>query len=654
MKKQFVNRVVVLGIIFCLAGVTVAAGVSVIPMPDKVDVGSGEFRLNSDTKIVADSSLKSSAVLLRDMLSPATGYSFRIVAGAAGNAIELVCDRNSRDLGKEGYRLNVATGRIVITACGKAGLFYGMQTLRQLLPAEIYEAKKVRSVRWSVPCVSIEDSPRFGWRGAMLDPARYFIPKEYVLKFIDLLALHKMNSLHLHLTDDQGWRIEIKKYPLLTEVGAWRKHSIVGHYNSRPRKYDGKRHGGFYTQDDIRETVAYAAQRNINVVPEIEMPGHGQAAIAAYPYLGCLDTKLDVSVEWGVHSNIYNPFDKTISFLQDVLLEVMELFPSKFIHIGGDEATKTQWKKSAEIQQRIKDLGLKDEHEMQSWFIKQMDTFLTSHGRRLIGWDEILEGGLAPNATVMSWRGEAGGITAARAGHDVVMAPTTYTYLDYYQSRDKGEPLAIGGFLPLAKVYGYDPISNQLSADQAKYILGVQGQLWNEYIPTTDKLEYMAFPRLIAIAEVGWTDPEKKDYEKFVGRLEVHQKRFDAMEVNYRELTPEPTRIGEWKSGQVGETYQAIDIDISKVVTKPGQYEIMFRYTGGTHRLDIEWVKIVADGKVVGEDEHFGTTGGRNEGNTYSVKVDKAKAGSSYVVRANVRADGGDDSNGIIYINPPK
>ena len=654
MSKQFVNVAVVLGIIFMAAGVTISSTVSVIPMPNEIAVGTGEFKLNSDTVIAADSSQKSSAVLLRQMLAPATGYSLRIVAGATGNAIELKCDRNSRDLGKEGYRLNVTAGKIVITACDKAGLFYGMQTLRQLLPVEIYETEKVRSVRWAVPCVVIEDSPRFGWRGAMLDPARYFIPKEYVLKFIDLLALHKMNSLHLHLTDDQGWRIEIKKYPLLTEVGAWREHSIVGHYNNRPRKYDDKRHGGFYTQDDIREIVAYAAERNINVVPEIEMPGHGQAAIAAYPYLGCLDRKLDVSVEWGVHSNIYNPEDRTIAFLQDVLVEVMELFPGKFIHVGGDEATKTQWEKSPKIQQRIKDLGLKDEHEMQSWFIKQMDEFLTSHGRRLIGWDEILEGGLAPNATVMSWRGEKGGITAAKAEHDVVMAPTTYTYFDYYQSRDKGEPLAIGGFLPLGKVYGYDPISKQLSAEQAKYILGVQGQLWNEYLPTTEKLEYMAFPRLTALAEVGWTDPENKEYDEFLERLKVHMERFDVLDVNYHKVKPEPTRIGQWKSGEIGESYNVVEFDITKHITKRGQYDIMFRYTGGAHRLDIEWVKVLGDGKVIAEDEHFGTTGARNEGNTYSVKVDKVKKGSTFVLRANVRADAGNNSNGIIYINEPK
>jgi hexosaminidase len=362
------------------------------------------------------------------------------------------------------------------------------------------------------------------------------MPKEFVEKFIDLLALHKMNSFHWHLTDDQGWRIEIKKYPKLTEVGAWRKETLVGLlHDKKGPKFDGQPHGGFYTQEDIAEIVAYAKARHVNVVPEIEMPGHAQAAIAAYPELGCTGQKLEVFTTWGVDENIFSPRETSIQFLQDVLREVLGLFPSTYIHVGGDEARKTQWKASPEVQSRIKELGLKDEDEMQSYFVRRMDEFLTAQGRRLIGWDEILEGGLAPKATVMSWRGEKGGIAAARAGHDVVMAPTNYTYFDYYQSKNKAkEPLAIGGFLPLRAVYNYEPIPRELDADSAKHVLGTQGQIWTEYIAEPRQVEYMAYPRAAALAEAAWTPKSKKAYTPFLQRLAVHSKRLKALEVNYR------------------------------------------------------------------------------------------------------------------------
>jgi hexosaminidase len=371
----------------------------------------------------------------------------------------------------------------------------------------------------------------------MLDVARHFMPKEFVLKFIDLVAFHKMNSLHLHLTDDQGWRIEIKKYPRLTEVGAWRDETLVGHSSQKPHRFDGKRHGGFYSQDDIREIVDYAAQRYVTILPEIEMPGHAQSAIAAYPELGTTGRPLPVLTYWGVNPNIFNANEETIVFLQNVLTEVLDLFPSPFIHVGGDEAVKEQWERSPEAQARIAELGLEDEHELQSYFIKRMDSFLAERGRRLIGWDEILEGGLAPGATVMSWRGVKGGIEAAKAGHDVVMAPTTHTYLDYYQSRDKEkEPLAIGGFLPLEKVYSFHPIPRQLTKEEAKHVLGAQAQLWAEYIPNPEHMEYMAFPRMVALSECVWTPKEKKDFDDFKNRLKTHLQRLDVLDVNYRPL----------------------------------------------------------------------------------------------------------------------
>jgi hexosaminidase len=441
-------------------------------------------------------------------------------------------------LGKEGYELRI-TNYAHISAPTGAGLFYGVQTFRQLLPPEIYSQDVVSRV-WKTPAVEIRDTPRFGWRGLMLDVGRYFMPKEDVLKFIDTMSTLKFNTFHWHLTDDQGWRIEIRKYPKLTEFGAWREESVAGHLRDKPLKYDGKRHGGFYTQDDIREVVAYAAERHITIVPEIDMPGHMQAAIAAYPELGCTTNRLPVKVEWGVNKNILNPEESTVQFCKDVLTEVMELFPSEFIHIGGDEAPKDQWETSDRIQQLREERGLKDMHEMQSWFIKQIDDFLVANGRRLIGWDEIAEGGLAENAAVMWWRGKKGLPTALRAaadGHDIVVASTSHLYFDYYQSKDKAsEPLAIGGFLPLEKVYGFDPIIKGLDASAAKHVLGAQGQIWTEYIPDMKHAEYMAFPRACALAELVWLPPEQKDYAGFLERMKEQEQRFDVAGVNYREI----------------------------------------------------------------------------------------------------------------------
>ncbi|MEO8578223.1 MAG: beta-N-acetylhexosaminidase, partial [Gemmatimonadales bacterium] len=444
-----------------------SATISIIPRPAKLTVRTGHFTLTPRTTIWATRGTAALGKQLAGYLEPATGFDLTVTTAGtpAGNRIVLRLDETLARLGDEGYLLDVAPGLVSIRAPKAAGIFYGVQSLRQLLPAEIFRQATVNGVAWNSPAVRIEDTPRFAWRGMHLDAGRHFMPKEFVKKYIDLLAIHKMNSFHWHLTEDQGWRIEIKKYPRLTEVGAWRKHTLIGRNerDSAKRVYDNERHGGFYTQDDVREIVAYAKARFINVVPEIEMPGHAQAAITAYPELGNTGRQLEVRDYWGVSENILNPDDKTVAFMQDVLGEVLTLFPSKFIHIGGDEAVKTEWQASPRVQERIRQLGVKDEHGLQSWFIGKMDTYLTQHGRRLIGWDEILEGGLAPNATVMSWRGEAGGIAAAREGHDVVMAPTKTVYFDYYQSADRdAEPLAIGGYLPLDSVYAYEPIPAQL------------------------------------------------------------------------------------------------------------------------------------------------------------------------------------------------
>jgi hexosaminidase len=433
----------------------------------------------------------------------------------------------------------VSTARVSIRARRPAGAFYAIQTLRQLFPAAILRQAPAGATAWTVPAVSIEDYPRFGWRGLLLDVGRHFMPKEFLKKLVDVLAFHKLNRLHLHLTDDQGWRIEIRRYPRLTQVGAWRRETIIGRPDDDSTKwrFDGEPHGGFYSQADIAELVAYARARFVTLVPEIEMPGHSQAAIAAYPELGNRGDTLPVLTFWGVNENILNPSDATVQFEQNVLTEVMGLFPGRWIHIGGDEAPKAQWKASPLAQARIRELGLKDENELQSWFTHRMDAFLTAHGRSLVGWDEILEGGLAPNATVMSWRGIEGGIAAARAGHDVVMAPTSHTYFDYYQSADTTrEPLAIGGFLPLDTVYSYEPIPAALTPAEARHILGAQGQIWTEYIPDPKRVEYMAFPRACALAEVVWTPREERDYGDFVRRLAVHLQRLAVLDVQYRPL----------------------------------------------------------------------------------------------------------------------
>ena len=390
-----------------------------------------------------------------------------------------------------------------------------------------------------MPCVEITDHPRFGWRGLLVDPARHFLPKQDLLRFLDVMAWHKLNRLQIHLTDDQGWRIEIKKYPRLTQVGAWRDETLIGHGRDKPPRYDGKRHGGFYSQDDIREIVRYAADRHITVVPEIEMPGHARSAISAYPFLGVFpDRQAEIKpwTRWGVSEDILAPRPETIVFCKDVLTEVMELFPSRHIHIGGDEAVKTQWKASPEIQRMIQERGLKDETELQAWFTRQIDAFLTKHGRQLVGWDEILDGGLAPGAVVMSWRGERGGIAAAQSGHDVIMAPTTHTYFDYYQGPQESEPLGIGGHIPLKQVYDYEAVPAALTREQAKHVLGAQAQLWSEYIPDANHLQYMAFPRACALSEVLWSPAANRDYDLFVLRLQQHLERLQAAGVNYRTL----------------------------------------------------------------------------------------------------------------------
>lgn len=512
------------------------AAPAIIPQPVSLTPGEGFFELNSSTRIAPDADSRAVGRLLSRALSTSTGYDFALIPadGAAGNVIHLAVDPALATLGEEGYQLEVTTSRVSIRAPKPAGLFYGTQSFRQLLPAGAYSPAALGGVAWRVPCVKVEDMPRFAWRGALVDVGRHFMPKADLLRFIDAIAMLKLNVLQLHLTDDQGWRLEIRKYPKLTEVGSIRRETVLRRAPRNWRVFDGQVHSGFFTQQDMRAIVAYAAERHITVVPEIEMPGHSLAAIASYPELGNTDKQQEVATHWGIFKQILNMNESTIRFCQDVLTEVMEIFPSRFIHIGGDEAPRDEWRASAAAQARMRELGLKSEAELQSYFTHRMDKFLAERGRRLVGWDEILEGGLAPGATVMSWRGIEGGIAAAKAGHDVVMTPTSHTYFDYHQSKDPDEPLGAGGFIPLERVYQYEPVPDGFTPDQARRVLGTQGQLWTEGIANPHQLEYMAFPRLAALAEVAWTPPAKKDYASFTERLKQQQQRWRVMGVNFR------------------------------------------------------------------------------------------------------------------------
>ena len=507
-----------------------------IPAPAKLTARDGTFTLTPSTHIQTSAGLHALGELARQYLRPATGLPLKVVESATHSRIVLSLDPRLGHFGDEGYRLTVAKDEVLIRAPHPPGVFWGLQTLRQLLPSAGFRRAFVPDAAWVVPCVEIDDRPRFAWRGSHLDVGRHFMPKDWILKHLDLMALHKLNVFHWHLTEDQGWRIEIRRYPKLTAVGAWRADSQLGlsDGDGANRRFEGKPHGGYYTQADVREVVRYAADRSITVVPEIEMPGHARAALAAYPELGNTGQPLEVATWWGVHDGVFGVHDEVFEFLQNVLDEVLELFPSRFIHIGGDEVPKQEWRDSERARARGTELGLRDEDELQSWFVRRMDSWLSERGRRLVGWDEILEGGLAPGATVMSWRGEAGGIAAAKAGHDVVMAPEEPTYLDHYQSADPGEPLAHRGVNTLADVYAYEPVPNELSADEAAHVLGAQGQLWTEFMPDQRHVEYMAWPRLCALSEVLWSPREARDWADFERRFATHRERLDALDVNYR------------------------------------------------------------------------------------------------------------------------
>ena len=570
-------RPLLLLVVLCAGSFLRAQQPAIIPKPVSTTWLDGHFLIDKNTVLVADESEASSTGFFTIYLEQVYGVHLRIVApdrqpaadyirltsAAAGESA--LTGGTSGSIGasaQEGrYSLTINSGSIVISGATRSGTFYGIQTLIQLLPVSPYvslaSGPGVRaSEGLAIPAVTIEDYPRFGYRGLHLDVGRHFFPVDFVKKYIDYLALHKMNYFHWHLTEDQGWRIEIKKYPLLTEIGSCRSGTIIGHHPGTGN--DSTPHCGYYTQDQIREVVKYAADRYITILPEIELPGHSSAALAAYPWLGCTGGPYQVKQNWGVHKDVFCAGnDSTFKFLEDVLDEVIALFPSKYIHIGGDECPKDSWKTCPKCQQRIKDKGLKNENELQSYFVQRIEKYINSKGRQIIGWDEILEGGLAPNASVMSWRGEQGGIDAAKLNHDVVMTPGDYVYFDHSQLQND-DSLTIGGYLPLKKVYSYEPIPAGLTTEQARHIQGAQANVWTEYMANPRKVEYMLFPRLSALSEVLWSPKEQRSWPDFEARLQTQYIRYALWKANFYHayMPPKDTlvreKLAQWQDSKFG------------------------------------------------------------------------------------------------------
>ena len=527
---------------FVFAGITIATAdpTAIIPAPVQSQLQRGQFVLAPHSRILADANLKNEAELLATRLRTATGYAIKIKPAdteiSPGDIVLTMTDA-SPNLGDEGYELFVTTNRVVIRAPTSAGVFYGEQSFLQLLPAKIFSHHEIENVPWAAACVEISDQPRFPWRGFMLDVSRHFFTKTEVEQVLDLMALYKLNTFHWHLVDDQGWRIQIKRYPKLTSEGAWR-HDIGFKLDQKlSNAYDWRgRYGGYYTQNEIREVVAYAAARHITIVPEIEMPGHSIAALSAYPQFGCPGEKFEKPREGGVFNGVYCAGnDNTFTFLSNILAEVTVLFPGKFIHVGGDEVDKANWKQCALCQARIKSEGLKNEKELESYFIGRIEKILNAQGKRLIGWSEIREGGISPTAGLMDWIG--GGGESAASGHDVVMTTEKYCYLDHYQSTNHAaEYRAIGGYLPLKSIYEYEPMPADLAPDLQKHVLGAQANLWTEYIPNISRVEYMMFPRLAALSEVDWSPAAARNWPDFQVRAALNEKRLDALHANYRSL----------------------------------------------------------------------------------------------------------------------
>ena len=663
-------------ILFCLFSAAAFAAApskpSIIPAPQKMEIRPGQFRLSAGTRINIDEASAGTAQYLASLLRRSTGYPVPIHTNdeALKGVIELTTKGAKAELGPEGYELDAAPEAISIKAPTQAGLFYGVQTLLQLFPPEIFTDGRVTDVGWEIPAVHIEDQPRFKWRGFMLDCSRHFFSKDEVKHVLDDMALHKLNTFHWHLTDDQGWRIEIKKYPKLTEIGAWRAKSQIASPDDEgdrqtnhvhrswdvapPTAYgiDG-RYGGFYSQKDVREIVAYAATRHIIVVPEIEMPGHAIAALSAYPELSCDGGHYSTDANAGVNKGVFCiGNDEVLTFLENVLLEVFDLFPGKYIHVGGDEVNsavkKATWGQSPACRARMKAEGLKTLDELQGWFTGKIGRFVSDHGKTMIGWTEITEGPMPANAVVMDWQG--GALAAATNGHEVVMSPTKYCYFDYYQSLDSAmEPPGFGGYLPLKRVYSFEPIPADLPAQFQSRILGAQANLWTEYVPSLSHAEYMMFPRLCALAEVDWSPNSARDWEDFNRRLTTQEKRFDTLGIVYRhELT---VKIGEWNPSQLSTNDAGTNLqwDISSQLGGPGEYRVTFQHSAGPG-LAITSVALLQDGKEIAQDVHIGFAARHPTKAAFVLEVPLRKADAKYTIRATVI---GANSSGTVTLLSP-
>ena len=628
---------------------------NLIPLPVKVTSGASFFYFKKETTILTEgenNDLKEIGKYLSEQLQPATGWDFPVQTKTEqdeGNYILLTL-KTDKGLGAEGYDLTIDDEKITLSANEPAGLIRGIQSIIQLLPAAI-RASEIQANQWKIQTGAVYDYPTYAHRGAMLDVSRHFFGVDEVKRYIDFLAAYKMNILHLHLADDQGWRIEIKSFPNLTTHGG---STEVG---------GGK--GGFFTQEDYKEIVKYAAQRYITIIPEIDMPGHCFSFVAAYPECGCLEhpQETDRLLTYPADAQRFPSIKgtdvlcvgkpKTVKMCKDILDELMEIFPSKYIHIGGDEVNKKFWKGCKHCQAHKKAKGLKDEHELQSWFIKQLDAHITSKGRRMVGWDEILEGGLAKNATVMSWQGEQGGIKSAKMGHDVVMSPQTYIYLDHGQSHSPLEPAHWPGHKPLDRAYSYNPIPKQLSAKEAKHILGVQGNVWTVFIHEEWLLDLCTWPRAAAIAEVGWTPQADRNWDDFYQRISSHREVMDNLGINY--WWEQAHDLGNWtpKMLKPDEKRVALSYDISKQLKgfKGGDFPVTFTYTGGPMGLSILEVSILENGKVLATKAHEGFTGVKHENNTYKLKLPATKPNATYTLKAKVYGNGGQESNGKVHVS---
>ena len=584
--------------------------INVVPYPNEVQIKSGEFCVaGADVKYdaAADERTKALIEAFAQQLSLVTGAESAV--SEDNGEIAFILDA---EMPHEAYTLNVTKNGIEVKASSLNGFNYAIQTIKQMLPVEIFGKVAAADKEWTLPCVKINDAPRFGYRGLHMDVSRHFFDMDEVKRYLDIMEVHKLNTLHWHITDDQGWRLEIKKYPRLTEVGAVRKQTLVGHlFDSEV--YDGTPYGEgcYFTQDQVREILDYAAGKGITVIPEIDLPGHMLAALAAYPELGCTGGPYDVWGKWGVADDVLCVGkEKTMQFLEDVLTEVCELFPAEYVHIGGDECPKVRWEKCPHCQAKIAELGLKDddrfqaEHYLQGYVTSRMEKFLAEKGKKLIGWDEILEGELAPNATVMSWRGVAGGLQAVRMGHDAIMTPNTFFYLDYYQSLDKeNEPLAIGGYLPVEKCYSYEPTVEGMTEEEKAHILGVQANLWTEYIATPDHLHYMLLPRLAALAEVQWCQPEVKSWERFLDSADEFCGIYDIMGYKYGDHLFDTRGVCETGDG------------VSVVLEAQGETPIRYTLDGSEPTVDsplyTEPVKITESCTLKARSERGGQMSGR-------------------------------------------